>query len=245
MTIAQRFADALAGDPATQQPGGAAPELLPVRLARACAAVLPVDGAGLSTLSSPHGRWPLGGSDAEADLTERLQFTAGGGPCVTAAATGRPVFAMPEDIGRRWPAFAALLTERTRYRAVVALPFRRALAGVGALDLYLVDPAAVPRLDVFDTIAVSDLVTTALGEAAVWSTWTVETGPEWLHGPAAVRRSGVWRALGRMSLELDLGVPSALDLLRSHATATGSTVDDVAHAVLTGALPADLLTGPC
>ena len=45
MTIAGRFQEALTE---TEEPGLGGPELLPVRLARAAARMLEVDGAGLS-----------------------------------------------------------------------------------------------------------------------------------------------------------------------------------------------------
>ena len=242
MTLAQRFADALAAESAVD--GDGAPELLPVRLARAGARVLPVAGLGISVHSGPHGRCPLGGSDPVAELAERLQFTVGGGPCLAAFDSGQPVFAVPEDIARRWPAFAAELAAHTPYRGVVALPFRRALAGVGAMDLFLTDPADVPRVDVFDAFAVADLITSALSEAAVWSTWSEASGPDWLRSPAAVRRTGVWQALGVVGLELSVDLPTALTAVRAHATATGRTVDDVAGGLLAGRLrPADVATG--
>ena len=47
-TVADQF---LAAWSAIHDPATAGPELLPVRLARACVAVLPVDGAGLSVLN--------------------------------------------------------------------------------------------------------------------------------------------------------------------------------------------------
>ncbi|MEU2347997.1 GAF domain-containing protein [Modestobacter sp. NPDC049651] len=238
MTLAQRFADALAAESAAD---GGAPELLPVRLARAGARVLPVAGLGISVQSGPHGRSPLGGSDPVAELAEQLQFTVGDGPCLAAFESGQPVFAVPEDLTHRWPSFAAELTTRTPFRGVVALPFRRALAGVGALDLFVTDPADVPRVDVFDAFAVADLITSALSEAAVWSTWSEASGPDWLRSPTAVRRTGVWQALGALGLALSADLPTALTVLRAHATATGRTVDDVAGDLLTGRLtPADL-----
>ena len=35
----------------------------------------------------------------------------------------------------------------------------------------------------FAALAVGELVSSALSDAAVWSTWSQEDGPEWLHGP--------------------------------------------------------------
>ena len=85
--------------------------------------------------------------------------------------------------------FAELLVGATPYRAVVALPLQPAMAGAGAIDLYFRTAAEVLALDVFEALAVGDLVTSALSEAAVWSAWSPSEGPEWLHGPAPERRA--------------------------------------------------------
>jgi hypothetical protein len=238
MSIAARFSAALrdAGGP-----GHEVPELLPVRLSVACSRVLGVDGAGIS-LAGPDGeRIPLGASSELAARAERLQFTAGEGPCATAQQAREPVFAVLDDLRRRWPGFADLLVRETPYRAVVALPLAEAISGLGAIDLFFGDEGAVPQLDVFEAMAVGDLVTTELSEAAVWSTWAPARGPDWLHGPSAERRAAVWEALGAVCLALDLDAPTALDLLRATAWSAGSTVDDVAADVLTGRLDAAAL----
>ena len=126
MTIAERFAAALAP---SDRSGLAGPELLPVRLARACARTLAVDDAGLSLVDAAQRRVPLGASSDIAEVAERLQFTVGAGPCMTAQETRQPVFAVEEDLRRRWPVFAELLIGATPFRAVVALPLQPALAG--------------------------------------------------------------------------------------------------------------------
>ena len=109
------------------------------------------------------------------------------------------------------------------------------------MDLFFRDPGDVARLDVFDALAVGDLVVSALGDAAVWSTWSEAEGPDWLHGPTAVRRAAVWTAVGDLCTALDLCSEQSLALLRAHATATGRSVDDVAVELLSGRLrPADL-----
>ncbi|MGY1703825.1 GAF domain-containing protein [Geodermatophilus sp. SYSU D00697] len=222
----------------------AVPELLPVRLSRASARILGVDGAGLSVLDGAGRRIPLGASSEEAALAERLQFTAGSGPCETAQFHREPVFAASFDLHRRWPTFAGLLVEQTPYRAVVALPLGETLAGKGALDLFFTDEASVPDLDVFEAMAVGDLVTSALGEAAVWSSWSPRGGPAWLHGPAARSRATVWEAIGRLSMSLETDTPAALDLLRAAAFSAGRPVDELAADLVAGRLqPADLEPG--
>jgi hypothetical protein len=238
VSLAERFSLALAAEP-----DGDDGHLLPDRLARVSAAVLAVDGAGLSVLSGPHGRSPLGASSPAAARAERLQFTTGNGPCSLAHRTGQPVFAVEADLRLRWPAFADLLFTRTPFRGLVALPLRPPI--FGAMDLFVVDPGDVARLDVFDAVTVGDLVTTALADAAVWSSWSEATGPDWLRSPAAERRALVWQAVGRTGEELEIGAAEALALLRGHAYAAGRSVDAVAADVLSGRLvPADVAGRP-
>jgi hypothetical protein len=238
VTIAGRFEAALAqeSDPAL---GG--PELLPVRLSRACAAVLRVDGAGLSMADAGGRRVPLGASNVAASTAERLQFTAGEGPCVSSQRTGQPVFAVEEDLRRRWPMFADLLLGGTPFRAVVALPLQPAPSGDGALDLYFTDAAAVAELDVFAAVAVGELVASELSDAAVWSTWSSAEGPEWLHGPVPRQRAAVWEVMGKVSVALDVDPAEALALLRTDAYTTGLSVDEVAADLLAGRRPLEAL----
>jgi hypothetical protein len=235
VTIAKRFAAALAE---VTDPALAGPELLPVRLARACADTLSVEDASLSLVDASQQRIPLGASSAVAEAAERLQFTVGSGPCMTAQEARQPVFAVEDELRRRWPVFTELLFGATPFRAIVALPLQPALAGPGALDLYFRRSAEVLALDVFDAVAVGELVTSALSDAAVWSEWTPGDGPEWLHGAAPERRAAVWEAMGKVSVELQTGTPAVLDLFRAHAYGRGLTVDDVAELLLSGRLNA-------
>jgi hypothetical protein len=236
VTIAGRFEDALQ-DAADAHLTG--PELLPERLSVAAARMLPVDGAGLSLAGREGQRIPLGASDEHAARAERLQFTVGAGPCMAAQLSREPVFALLGDLRRRWPTFADLLAARTPYRAVVALPLRQAIAGMGAMDLYFEREEDVPALDVFE--ALGDLVTSVLSETAVWSSWTPARGPAWLHGPAATRRAAVWEAMGVVALALEVDAPTALDIMRAAAYGEDRPVDDVAADLVAGRLaPLDL-----
>ncbi len=242
MTIATRFAAALEHEAAG---GSAGADLLPARLARAASATLRVDAAGLSVVDAAGMRIPLGASSTEAACAERLQFTVGEGPCWEAQRTRQPVFAVPADLRRRWPPFAELLFDRTPFRAVVAFPLREDLAGAGALDLYFTDETAVPSLDVFAAVAVGELATTALTEAAVWSDWPAERGPDWLHTPEARRRAAVLRAAGRAAMALETDPASALALLRAAAYSAGRLVEDLAEDLEAGRLRLeDIASGP-
>ncbi|MGY1724803.1 GAF domain-containing protein [Blastococcus sp. SYSU DS0533] len=231
MTIGGRFEAALARQ---SDPALAGPEALPQRLSRASADLLGVDGVGLTLVDGSGRRIPLGASGPDAASAERMQFTAGDGPCAAAEVTGQPVFAVEEDLRRRWPLFADLLLAGTDFRAVVALPFRPGPAGPGALDLFFTRPADVAALDVFEAVAVGELVTSSLSDAAVWSTWTPAEGPEWLQGPSPRLRAAVWEAVGKLSVALDVEPAQGLALLRADAWSSGRSVDAVAADLLDG-----------
>ncbi|WP_222268883.1 hypothetical protein [Modestobacter marinus] len=162
MDVAIRFVEALDTDASA---AGSDPDLLPERLAHAAAAVLPVDGVGLS-LHGEAGRWTsLAASSTVAATAERLQFTAGSGPCLLAAESGLPVFGTEEIPARRWPAFHDLLVTKTPLRSVLALSLAGRFQAVGAMDLYSADPDGVTAVDVYEARCVDQLVSDHLGVA--------------------------------------------------------------------------------
>lgn len=235
MDIEQEFGSALAGEWARD---GAAPELLPVQLSRAAAAALGADGVGLSVHDTAGLSTPLGASDEAATTAERLQFTAGAGPCAFAARSGRPVFAPEGQLRDRWPAFHDLLVSHTAFRSVVALPLPGDLRGSGGMDLYLTHPGGLVTSDAVDALCVAELVSDHLGSAAAWSEWTEVETPAWTDTGAARQRARVWMATGMVSLALQLETADALAVLRSRAYAVDRTVDDLAADVVSGRLTA-------
>jgi hypothetical protein len=232
LTIVQEFAAHVAAAE-VDLPG---PELLPARLARACTAVLPIDGAGMSFFFSTDRRVPLGASDAEAATAERLQFTAGEGPCITAHGTQEIVLADERELQERWPGFSDALLARTAVRGVISLPLYGRLAGIGALDLYVHESDAVRRVGLADALAVQ-AVLTATFATAMDDEPHDDSGPSWLDSPSAGRRALVWQAVGMTNVGLELTSPDALILLRSYAYGHGTDLDAVAAAVVDRRLP--------
>jgi hypothetical protein len=236
--IAIRFLEALDAEVSASDED---PDLLPVRLARAAAAVLPVEGVGLSLHGEPGLRTPLAASGEVASTAERLQFTVGSGPCLLAAESGFPVFGTEEILARRWPAFHDLLVTRTPVRSVLALSLNGRLKGVGGMDLYLADPDGVSAVDVFEARCVAELVSDHLAVAADWSVWTPTELPAWTDTPDAQRRGRLWMAVGMLMLALEAPAPDALAVLRGYAYAAGRTADDVAIDLVERRLQADQL----
>lgn len=225
MDVGRRFAKVLASD---GQDEHADPDLLPERLARAAAAVLPVDGVGLSVHGTPDLRTPLAASSDLAATAEALQFTAGRGPCMLSAESGWPMFATEELLARRWPVFHELLVTHTPLRSVLALSLHGRLRGIGGMDLYFSDPDGPAAIDVDGARCVAELVSAQLAPAADWSAWTQACVPDWPNTPAARRRGRLWMAVGMVIVALPVPPADALALLRGHAYATDRTVDELA-----------------
>jgi hypothetical protein len=238
-TLAERFADLVH----IQEPLLPGPALLPERLAVAVVQLLPVDGAGISVLSYPGTRVPVGASDPTSAAAERLQFTVGEGPCLSAYATGRPVFAPSTVYAQQWPVLYQALTTRTPFRSVVSLPLQHEFAGIGALDLHF-RSIGLPTDHWADADIVADEITVALNGPPVpiadpngWPAPADGTDPAWLDSVPARRRYQVWLAMGMVSVHLDIPAPDAFDILRGMAFARGLDVDDLSAQVTTRQVP--------
>jgi hypothetical protein len=236
--VGERFERALAG----ARSGDGDPALLPSRWAHAVARSLPVDGAAVS-LHSPDGlRTPLGSSDPDSALAERLQFALGVGPCLHAHDTGLAIVFDGDDIGRNWPELHRSLVGRTPFRAVLSTPLLPPLGPTLVLDLYAREFATMVALDRDDVEAITVLLTrhALLGLAGSGEDGEVA----WWQAPEAQGRRRVWQAMG-MAAELDLPPEDALAVLSAHAVATGRVVEDVAEEVLGGRIrPRDLPAAP-
>jgi GAF domain-containing protein/ANTAR domain-containing protein len=234
--LARRYRAAWADSP---DPATAVPELLPVRLTRACVQVLPVAGAGLSLLNHDF-RVPVGASDEAASTAERLQFTQGEGPCLDAARTRRIVIAGEADIERQWPLFAADFFARTPYRGALCMPLRLSADTVGALDLFVLDPDDLAKIRLADAVAVSDQIMDALtiAQAITGSAGTFSGDPEpvWLQSGAVRDRTHVWVAMGMLMTRLQTTAPDALAMLRGYSYTHGAMLDEVAGDLISGRL---------
>ena len=229
MTLVENFETVLSYS-ADELPGD---ELLPERLARACAELLPVYGAGISLCFAPGRHLPLGASDPTSSEIERQQFTTGEGPCVASHDSGAPVLATTSTLSSQWPGFYDALATRTPVRSIITLPLPDPLTGIGALDLYISPPQGVEVLDPMDALTAGAYVTAALHEAT--SRAALDSGlPAWVDAPPAQRRSLVWQAIGLVSTALHVPGADALSLLRARAYAEASSLDELAARLLAG-----------
>jgi hypothetical protein len=236
VSVVEEFRVALAAS-AADLPGQ---ELMPERIARACAQALPVDGAGISMFFESDRRLPLGASDEASAEAERLQFTVGEGPCLSARAEGRVLVSDEAEIAARWPAFHSELVTRTPIRGIISLPLADQLASFGALDLYVVPPQDTGAVSLADALAVTGEVTATFLAANTRSSSGTD-GPAWLDAPAAQRRSLVWQAMGFLNAGLQVSSVDALAMLRARAYGEGLELDTLAQRVLDREVPVEAL----
>lgn len=227
MNLVERIRSAIA--PSTAE------DLLPDRLARACVAVLPVDGAGLSVSLLPGHRLPLGASDSAAAAAERLQFTLGAGPCLSAQkARAMVVAATTEELREQWPVYAQQLAERTPFCSVLSLPVGGPLAGVVALDLYRAASGPLGEDVLRDVVEVAGAVGDALtGDLAGDEDMRLGL-PAVLRTPAIDARHRVWLAIGQLAGSGGTTGSSALARLRALAFRHGLDVETAADRLLSG-----------
>jgi hypothetical protein len=238
MEIDRRFMQALAAE-ASGHPGNS--KGLPVRLVRAAATVLSVDGIGLAIHWAPDLQTPLGASDQTAALVERLQFTVGEGPGRLAAEQGCPVIATETLLARQWPIFHDLLVNHTPIRSMLVMPLSGQLHGLGFASIYFTAPTGVTTVRVLEVGLVLALISEHLSASADWPAGTPATIPPMMHTPDARRRGRVWTAVGMIVSALQIPDSDALALLRGSAYAANRTLDDLAADLINQRLPLEQL----
>ena len=237
--VRTEFRNALA---ATDAP--ADPELLPVRLAKAGAALLAVDGVGLSLFDGDF-RVPLGANTDMATLAERLQFTQGEGPCMAAGIDHRISASDEAQLELEWPRYAEALFEQTPYRAILSVPLAIARGTRGAIDLFLVDSDGLEDVSLAEAARLADEIADTLRQVNEDSGTAAYPSDSdqvaWLQGPGAQARSAVWVAIGILMAKFELTSADALALLRGFSYMQDVLLDDAAADLVAGRLSVDEL----
>jgi hypothetical protein len=204
------------------------------RHANLCApflSVLPITGVSISVLGGVAGPATMCSSDRLATRLDELQFDLGEGPCWQALARLRPV--LTEDIRAKapsdaWPSFVRALDDE-RVTSIFAFPLSVGSLGIGAVDLYTVEPARLEQIDVADAM-------TLAGHAA----WQVlrrvlddqdSSEDSSADAPESSRRE-FHQATGMVLAQMGISASDAALLIRAHAFSTGRTVLEVSRDVL-------------
>jgi hypothetical protein len=223
------------------------------RIGQSCVDGLEVDGGSISLLTATESRQTLWASDPLGELLEDLQFSLGEGACMEAAATGRPV--LVPDLhhsleAARWPMFAAAVAERTRVRALFALPLQWGSINLGVMDLYRVAAGGLSSAQYRDAISAADTAALMmLGQRTdphparqqepgrQDDPEVADDGPhgdspdQWLEH-AVGHRAEIHQATGMVLAQLGISATEALARLRGYAFVEQRLLIDVARDVV-------------
>ncbi|HEX8508138.1 MAG TPA: ANTAR domain-containing protein [Propionibacteriaceae bacterium] len=147
-------------------------------------------------------------------------------------------------IAARWPIFHQELLRQTPYQSVVSVPLhaRDGVTRLGALNLYLVVPEAVPDFFI-------SAVSTSIAAPISTVLFDHEPGqddpdvlPPWLNNAAVSERMRVWVAVGILIENADISNADALAALRAYAFGHDDTIDHTAARLIAQELQPQVLT---
>jgi hypothetical protein len=202
------------------------------RLCMACRDLAGADAAALSMTYDSNDRMTLFATDDLAAQLEELQDVFGEGPAHTAAHTGAvAVCHVSEGSSSPWPHFAVAAQERVGAATVHAVPMMPDGETIGVMTLYQGDhgedrPLALPQ-DTLTRLAAATAA--ALVRDPDATAEEVERGP-WQS------RARIHQATGMVVAQLAMPPDDALAVLKAHAYAADTTLEDVASRVLSRTL---------
>ncbi|HWD04417.1 MAG TPA: GAF domain-containing protein [Amycolatopsis sp.] len=235
--VAQLRADVLAALARPGVPGGTD---VVGQVCRACARLLPVNGAALSVVSGAGHQQTIYASDATSAALADLQFSLGEGPCCQANATGEAV--LVPDLARgsvlSWPVFAGQAAQQP-VAALFTFPVRVGAVQVATLDTYRATAGALTSAELSTAWQVADVAGWTLPSFATAERPLLDAGgrlPE-----TAVRwHREIHQATGVLIAQLDLPAAAALARMRAYAFGRGRSLAEVAAGIVSGRLRLDL-----
>ena len=211
-------------------------------------AVLPVDGAAISTLGAPFAAETLFATDATAARFDEIQLDLGEGPCWFAVTTRSPVLltnirepwasgeepplagpALEEQIAaeERWPTLREAITPLD-IGAVYAFPLMVGSLTVGAVDLHSRTPGELNDDQVVDAQVLAGIAARHVLRQALNAHQRDNSSDE---DPGFSRRA-VHQATGMVLAQLNSSASDALLIIHGHAFSSGRTVREVASDVV-------------
>jgi hypothetical protein len=201
-----------AGDPSQQ---------LAVRLCDASRKLVGGQGGSISINSDDNeARMTLAATDEVAAQLESLQDVLGEGPCREAYRQGEVIVTDLNDaLSTLWPEFARSALETAGDVTLHCCPMRAAGRPFGVYSVYTYGELCEPD-DVVQFLA------DAVGAAVLHDASESGTDSIWSS------RSVVYQATGMVSVQLQVSPDDALAMLRAHAFAHGTTLNEIAEHVV-------------
>lgn len=200
-------------------------------LVERCIELLDISAIGL-LFGDDQGRLRVAASSSEeARLLELFQVHTNQGPCLECFDSGEPVEESDlAQAGARWPLFAPA-AERAGFRTVHALPMRLRERTVGSLNLFHIEPDALPPATTRTAQALIDVATIGLIQVQSGQHSDVLLDKLQL---ALLTRVVIEQAKGVLAERWGITPAEAFTLLRTRARAHDLRLTDLAYTVLDG-----------
>jgi hypothetical protein len=194
-------------------------------LCRAAVTVTGVSSCGVTMLTDGGQSVTAHASAPQAQLVEDLQHTLGEGPGVDASRSGAAVLVPDLSDTRdpsiaRWPTFAAEAVQ-AGVLAAFAFPLLLGTARIGAMSLYRAQPGSLTSEQVSQGRITADSVALTLAEKGDGLPRNNQGDPMRVH-----------QAAGMAMVQLGVPIDQALLRMRAIAYAEGTTVDQLADAIV-------------
>lgn len=200
-------------------------------LVERCVELLDVSAVGLM-FGDDQGRLRVAASSSEETrLLELFQLQNNEGPCLECYRSGEPV--EEPDMTRaaaRWPLFAPEGV-RAGFRTVHALPMRLRERTVGSLNLFHVDPEALPPASTRIAQSLVDVATIGLLQVESAQRSDVLLGQLQL---ALVARVVIEQAKGVLAELRGISPAEAFTMMRAHARENDLRLTELAYAIVEG-----------
>lgn len=193
--------------------------------------LLAAEAAAIMLIDAREQLHAVASSSQNADVLDLMQVQADQGPCVECIQTGEPV-SVPDlsTAADRWPQFASIISRRTTFASVHAVPLRLRGQAIGALNLFHRVPGPLPDNDLAVAQALADVATVGiLQERAIHR---AEVLNEQLQH-ALNSRVIIEQAKGILSEQLGLSMDQAFEQLRGYVRGHNLRLVDVARQLVT------------
>ncbi|MBT1682459.1 GAF and ANTAR domain-containing protein [Curtobacterium flaccumfaciens] len=207
-------------------------EIADDELSRPFALALPMGGVSISTFGELCPSETVSATDEVATRIDEIQLDLSEGPCWTALATDAPV--LETDLVQRpnaaWPAFNDAVRSEP-VGAVFAFPVAFGPFPLGAIDVYVPEPATIEDDTVRQTMTLASAVSRRVLRRALRS---IADEDDALLDRSPSSRRVVHQATGVVLAQLDISPEDAYLLLQGHAFARRTTMRRVAEEILDG-----------
>jgi hypothetical protein len=189
--------------------------------------LLPITGVAISVFDQNRRASLIQATDSTSARLEQMQFDLGEGPSIDAYTTASLVLVPDLATADRWPGFLRSAADET-VGAIFAFPLMLGAAGTGTVTCYRTDPGGLDaELAGIGTSLCRAIAGPAFRRAIVLAD---EESPD-REAPFETRRE-IHQATGMVLTQLDISATDALSRLRAYAFSSGSTVQEIAHDVV-------------